>query len=341
MDDDDGRVAALLMRVLLDYAVFRGLAADALLAEAGLRVRDLAEEGGWVPVVWHRRLVAAVARGLDDPGWPVDMVGRERIDQLSVMGFVVMTSVDARDALARAIRYLRLLWSTASWELSEADRGRTLELVWSRRPPGGLGARLEDEIHVAAFVHHMRGCVDRPIPLTEVRFQHRRPKGAEAFEVFFGCPVRFGAATTGFSMAAEPLDRAVLTHGNERLNAFLRDQAELLLERVGNEDGLVPRTRELIARSLPTGEPTAGRIAHRLGMSERTLRRALATEGASFRGLVDDVRRRHAEALLVRRDHSLGEIALLLGFADPSAFSRAFRRWTGTSPSAHRGREPG
>jgi AraC-like DNA-binding protein len=96
------------------------------------------------------------------------------------------------------------------------------------------------------------------------------------------------------------------------------------------------RVQDAIARELPSGPPTMVQIAKRLGVSERTLRRALEEESTSFRVMVEGVRRGRAEQLLAQRRTSIGEIAFLLGFSDASAFSRAFRRWSGKTPKEFR-----
>jgi len=93
------------------------------------------------------------------------------------------------------------------------------------------------------------------------------------------------------------------------------------------------RARGAIIDALPDGEPAAPSIAKRLGMSERSLRRALAAEGESFRGLVEAVRKERAALLIGDRRASLAEVAFALGFSELSAFSRAFKRWNGCAPS--------
>ncbi|MFP5355538.1 MAG: helix-turn-helix transcriptional regulator [Gemmatimonadota bacterium] len=92
------------------------------------------------------------------------------------------------------------------------------------------------------------------------------------------------------------------------------------------------RVRREVGASLATGEPRLQAVARRLAMSERTLHRRLAGEGASFTAIVDEVRRERAKLLLEDRKLSSSEIAFLLGFAEPATFIRAFRRWTGETP---------
>ena len=123
------------------------------------------------------------------------------------------------------------------------------------------------------------------------------------------------------------------------LHRFFVRYADDLLEARGaipESGSLADRVREVVAPALPNQDASSRFVARRLGISERSLRRQLAAEGDSFRALVDEVRRVKAESLLKESDTPIGEIALLLGFSDTSAFSRAFRRWCGISPQRFR-----
>jgi AraC-like DNA-binding protein len=99
-----------------------------------------------------------------------------------------------------------------------------------------------------------------------------------------------------------------------------------------NARGTVDALKELIAELLPDERPTIERVAPRLGMSIRTLQRRLQNWGHSFEGIVDETRRDVATARLTAGDTSITETAFLLGYSDLSHFTRAFRRWTGTTP---------
>ena len=102
------------------------------------------------------------------------------------------------------------------------------------------------------------------------------------------------------------------------------------------ERGIESRVRHVVANGLADGVPPMRVVAGRLALSERTLHRRLADEGLRYQDIVVDVRRAVATSLLTTTDHSLVDIAFLTGFADQSAFQRAFKRWTGRTPLAVR-----
>ena len=109
-----------------------------------------------------------------------------------------------------------------------------------------------------------------------------------------------------------------------------------MLARRAGDDDLVARAERWVVDNLHTGHVGATRLARALGMSERTLARRLAEDGLTPAGLVDDLRRRLADRYLAARGFPLGRITYLLGYSDLSAFTRAFRRWTGRTPSEWR-----
>jgi AraC-like DNA-binding protein len=125
--------------------------------------------------------------------------------------------------------------------------------------------------------------------------------------------------------------------GDEGITRFLISHLDAELDAVAvAEDTLSERTRNAIARSLSEGVPKLEQIARSLGLSARSLHRRLADEGLSYQSLTDDTRRDLAEGMLAEDQHSLSEIAFLTGFSEQSAFTRAFKRWTGVTPAQYR-----
>lgn len=194
-------------------------------------------------------------------------------------------------------------------------------LAWIARLPflrharvtAGLRARLALVIaSLAAWTLALGKIVTDPLP--------------PIFAVLFALPV--GALLT-LPYLVLPSVRVIL--------AVLEDHARRLVDELPPDDDLVGRVRAAIAEELTGGEPTTARIARRVAMSERTLQRRLHEHGRTVVELVDETRAAVAKAYLRDRAMSLAEIAFLLRFSDQSAFTRAFRRWTGQPPGAWRG----
>jgi AraC-like DNA-binding protein len=166
---------------------------------------------------------------------------------------------------------------------------------------------------------------------------HRIPESAE-LDSFFGCTAEFSAASDEISFAAEtaklPVDNA-----DPFLNKLLVGYCENVLARRKARPGIIQTDVEnALAALLPHGHTNIENVARRLSVSSRTLRRKLAAEGVTFAGILEDLRIVLARRYLSERDISISRIAWLLGYTEVSAFSHAFRRWTGHAPRAVRSR---
>jgi len=171
----------------------------------------------------------------------------------------------------------------------------------------------------------------------EVRFAHVPPADASDHERFFRAPVRFAMGENSFALAADLL-ALPCTRADAALAALLDRYAD---ERIGRSAGigrLADRVRSLIEAELRSGEVSATGLSKKLGMSVRSLNRLLATEGTTYQALLDALRHELAARQLGDPRTSVWEVAFQLGYSDLSAFYRAFRRWTGTTPAEFRSR---
>ncbi|MFI9099969.1 AraC family transcriptional regulator [Streptomyces fildesensis] len=175
------------------------------------------------------------------------------------------------------------------------------------------------------------------IPLLYAEFAYPAPPHRAEYDLLFGCPVRFGAEHTGASFDAHWLD-APLIQDESALGELLRRAPADLLSRRDYGTTVTEQIRRTMARALITRTrlPEAPEIAARLAVSPATLRRRLTAEGTSFQRLKDSVRRDAAIAGLSEGHEPIAQLAARLGFSEDTAFHRAFRRWTGTTPGAYR-----
>jgi AraC-like DNA-binding protein len=153
----------------------------------------------------------------------------------------------------------------------------------------------------------------------------------------FRCPVRFGCAANELVVENDFIERLVPL-ADARLYRILKQHVERILAELPGDDDWLSAVRNAIAAAMLEGDPKRMRVARRLAISTRTLERRLNEHGVVYRQLVDDTRRVFAMEYLNDRNQSLTEIAFLLGYSEVSAFHRAFRRWTGSTPSEYRER---
>jgi AraC-like DNA-binding protein len=326
----DGLTASMVCAAkLFGYGVACGLPPSKMLEAAGVCAEDLAQPEKRMPVRDVLSLWELLIRELSDRSIPIRIAQGTRIEDHEIMGLAILTSADGRNALERAVRYGRLFTEAGTWRTQTA--GRSVTVRWLSAVTGSLGAEASAECAVGEFVHALRLFARERLRIERAFFAHPPPKDHAPFGAFFGCDVEYDAKGTGFCFDAGALD-VVPPAANPALSAFVLEHAERLLAELARTDSLEGRVRAAIALELPGGSVALPAVARRYGVSERTLRRQLLAGGVSFRTLVDAVRYERAQELLAREELSLKEVAFSLGFSEPSAFGRAYKRWTGASP---------
>lgn len=274
--------------------------------------------------------------GAADPGFPFRYATALHPDDLGALGLAIKTAPTLRAALERLARYLLVLSDTLRYELVDEVGGATF--VLDGRPHHRRGAAIANECAVAAVTSLLRVVGGIALAPTLVEFRHAAPATDLHHVDFFGCPVRFDAATNGIHLGHEPLARRALL-ADDGLSTYLLSRLDDLTARKARRS-IVDDVRAAITDVLPDGQPSKSQIARRLAISERTLHRQLADQGESFQAIATRARRDAAESLLTTTSHSIADIAFLTGFSDQTAFTRAFKRWGGTTPAAFRDRRP-
>ncbi len=304
---------------------------DELLASVGLAPnaspREAAREA--VAADAYYDLLERVTRP-GDHSLPLRYATLLHADDLGALGLGLKTAPTVRDALLRLVRYILVLSDTLEYELHE---GRHPALVMSR-PSHRRGAQLANECALAAVVSVLRTTSGADVQLTGVTFRHPGPASAAEHEAFFGCPVHFDAERNAIGFTPAVLDYPTQL-GDEGLSAYFLAELDAL-KRESSDQSVRSLVYAAVTDALPDGVPRRAVIARRLGMSERTLHRRLADEGASFQSVARAAQLDVAESLLAQTANSLGDVAFLAGFSDQSAFSRAFRAHAGCTPMAYR-----
>lgn len=261
-----------------------------------------------------------------------------RCDDYGALGLAMKSAPTLRGTYDRPARYARVLTSVASYELEPTGEGAFMHLL--RAGERRLGLRLSNEATVASLTSIAREVTTIPFTPRAVYFQHRPPVRITEHEAWFGCPVHFDADRDALLVSQESLDRPNRL-GDTGLSRFFEQHLEREVFRFADEQALDERVRAEISRSLSGGIPRISEVAGQLGMSGRTLQRRLSEEGHSYQTLIDAARRQLALRLVRATGYALAEVAFLTGFSDQSAFTRAFKRWTGETPRAFRleGRE--
>ena len=321
---------------ILDAAVGAGADRKALCEGAGFNPAAYPFASGQVPIATQFALWEAAMTCLRDPGFPIAVTESHRLETYGVLALIAITSKDLQEALGHVMRFYRLWTSSARWDLEQGENQCHLVFV----QPGDLrlGQRCDHEFALAEMTTAIRGATDRErwSPL-EVRLQHARPPSVERHEALFGAPMVFGAARPELVLRARDLELPMVRR-DRLLVRFFEHHAEELVQKLGDMPDEILRIRSVILEGMRGRIPRLSDVAAQLAIGARTLRRRLDAQGHSFKALVDQTRCALARQYLEQSRQSIGEIAYLLGFSAPSAFHRAFKRWTSEAPRQYRER---
>jgi AraC-like DNA-binding protein len=268
-----------------------------------------------------------------DPAFGIEVARHTSYQTFHALGFSLATSATLREALERIVRFFAIVTDAADMRLEDDPAGVrfTVHLRESADP-----ADEAVDAFVAAAVRLCRTLVGRSFSPLAVELRRAAPSDPAPYRRYFRVPVTFGAPLDALMLERGAIETRLLTANPEiaRANdAVIADHLARL-----ESSRLAPRVRQAIEEQLPQGEPDPEAIARRLAVSLRSLQRRLAEEGTSFVALLDETRSALARGYLDEDRYSVSEITYLLGFAGVSAFSHAFKRWTGSSPSAYRRR---
>lgn len=322
---------------LIAHAAQRGLTAGTLRhlhLITGMSPLHDDESAVRVPMDGYFGMWASLIRATQNPGLPIELASSITIEDFQLLGFLMLTSATGADALVSLSRYLPLLTEGGEWSLE--TKGELHVARWRRVVDAGdLEQRVANEFAAAQYVRLLRQVCRRELAPVRVTFCHREPSRTRTHAAFFRCPIEWDASVDSVCFEARVLQFAPPL-ANPALHAFLRARADEILAARKTRSSVSEQIREAIAIELRSGPPPLSRVARRLAMSDRSLRRRLQGEQQSFRNIVECLRRDRAIELLQSGCMSIAEVATRLGYSDPSAFSRAFKRWCGRSPQSFR-----
>lgn len=303
----------------------------ALIARCGLATRAFADDDNVIPFGVGARLVHVAARETGCPHFGLLLGHRQNLTKLGPIGFLIQHCPDVRTALASLIEHMHLQVTGAVATVTAS--GRLASFTYRVQLHGLTGVEQVYDICMAYQVRILQllcGAHWRP---EAVHFCYPAPANAKLFREFFGVPVHFDQPSSAVLLSADWLDRPI-DGADPALRAILLKHLRQLEAQRG--DGLPEKLRQVIRTLLPTGHCTAERVSELFGMHRRTLHRGLARHGTTFEEVVDSLRRDLAIQSLSQAEVKLAQLSEMLGYRDPSAFTRAFRRWTSMSPKEWR-----
>jgi AraC-like DNA-binding protein len=330
-------VSVVLVRAFVEVVERAGVDRERLLSETSLDPKHL--EAGDVRLEFAE-FARLQTRALDLTG--DEALGLHIAEQASEAAFDLVAHLIAhaptlRDGIALCLRFQRVFSDDAELTLVEKNDSATLRLSFPRTTL--RSDRMHAEFVMAGLLRMVKVFAGPRPAVRAVSFEHARPEHHLECKRVFGGVERYRRPFTGIEIDPKILDQPYL-HRHAELYEVLRSHAERKLSHLTRGVGYAERLRQYFLARPPLGAtPDMGTVARAFGTSVRSLRRRLTEEGVSYKAVLDEALAVAATRMLSDPRRSIQETAYAMGFSDPTAFHRAFKRWTGMTPKQYRAKE--
>jgi len=326
-------VSVTLTKALLDAAVALGVERNQILKDCGLEPHILENADNRISFDLQEKIwLAAVEHsGIENFGLKVG--NHIEPGSFNVLGYIAMSSANLAEVLQHVQIYQHIVGQGGQIDVLPGKNGSIL----FRYSPINEGKSVTHQ-RVAALLASWcklgHWLVDG-FAVEKISFTKSAPTHPEEYEQQLRTRVLFNQAQNELVLSEQVLS-APIKQANSSLCQLLKAQADALIGQLNQDNSITHKVVLWIRDHLIDGEPDKSCLAQSLNISPRTLQRKLAEENTSFQQLVNDIRRQLAEDYLAHNELSTGEIAYLLGFSEPSNFYRAYKKWTGKTPSQYR-----
>lgn len=329
---EKGTIAMSLVNETLALARGRKLDVTPVLEATGIARAALASPRARVSAAQYGALWLGIARALDDEFFGQDSHAMKS-GSFTAMTHAALDAPTGRRALQRAVGFMRLILDDLAGHIDiDETRARITFVHRDGTPTPTMFAYATWFILVYGLVCWLVG---RRIPLVAARFRCAAPAAVEEYRLMFCDDMAFGQDASYVDLSPAFLDLPVI-QTPDSARTFLRNAPGNFVVKYRNPGSFAARVRRTL-RALPAAAwPDADTLAHRLNVAPATLRRRLKQEGHSCQSIKDELRRDLAIAALQDPGRSVADVAAAVGFAEPSAFHRAFRKWTGMRPADYR-----
>ncbi len=254
-----------------------------------------------------------------------------RPSTFDVVGYSMTCSATLREAMHRFARFEKLISNSATVTVFETPD--TLKVNFDFDMGGGTQPVWQAvDTSLAGLVRFISWIAGSEIAPVAVYFRHKGPQDLSEYQKFLTCPIHFSCDENSIIFTASDMDRPILS-ADEQLASLLDTVAINNMAEVNER--FAKRVRDCLEVQVSEGQISRLRTAQLMNMTERTLLRRLKGEGTTFQEVLDKLREELAYDYLLQPDMTIQKVSSLLGFSEPSTFSRAFKRWTGHSPSVN------
>jgi AraC-like DNA-binding protein len=323
---------ATLWLILIRLVKLYGVDADQFVKEIGINPASIRDANARIPYRFSDVAFSRAKHHIPDPAFGLLAAKCWHPSNLGVMGYAWLSSENLRAGLKRLDRFSRILGPRVNFRC-QGDKD-TLRFIYGLGHSNSPLEEVKADVALSLVLDMCRMNTGTRLNPLNVNLMRAIPENQKPYQDFFGCPIHFGATENSFLLDATVAD-APLPSTNHELSATFDTILSGQLASLAKMD-LPSLCKTYILKQLTSGEPTEEGLASSLAMSRRTLQRKLEEHGVNYKQLVDETRYKLAQHYLDDKKLSMTEITFLLGFSEPSAFTRAFRRWHGSAPSLYR-----
>jgi len=308
-----------------------------LLAKAGLDPDQVANDAARLKASSQVKFLALAADALGDDLLGVHASVDFDLRRAGLFYYVLASSENMSDALQRAERYSGIVNEGISLKCST---GRKVAIVLDYVGIDRRRDRHQIEFWLVSLVRLFRQLANRRLLPSRVRLVHHRKKTPAELRSLLGCEIEFGASVDEIVFPASVGHLPIGSADNHLNELLIKYCEEALAHRGSVRTSFRSSVEKAIATLLPHGEARIAEVARRLGLSSRTLTRRLASEGLTFSRILEEEKIDLARHYLGESDLPIAQIGWLLGYRETSAFTHAFKRWTGVTPRQLRSSQP-
>lgn len=317
--------------LLWKYLESVGIDPQPMYEQAGINPELLYNPNARISINSVDALWEQAAGAIEDPCFAIDMAEFWHPSQIGALGYAWLASTTLRRAFNRAVRYIHVVTEDLNLYLADTPKGLKVSID------------LEDSIFtlpqhhdlvLAIMMHMCRFNFGDELIATEIKLAHPEPTCSDKITDYFRTDIQFDAVQSSLTLARADAEK-VLPSGNKQI-ALMHDEMLMRYLVEIKKGDIVQQVKSIILENLPDGQVTDRLVASELNLSERSMQRRLKEHQTTFRYLLDGVREMVAKQYIENPMNRMSDIAFLLGFSEQSAFSRAFKKWTGKSPVEYR-----
>jgi AraC-like DNA-binding protein len=318
---------------LFEAITARGGDPDQVLRKFGIDRSAFSEPEGFISSSIFAGILEEAAQATADDCFGLHLGENYNPRNIGPLVYVVLNSPTIRAGIENFERYLQVYNEAAKWFFTTEDNRGYIRYLLTDLGINSL--RHSNEHGMTIAFNMLRMMVGSHWAPKEVQFVHEAPKQISEHLRIFQAPVSFGCKTNAIVIDRQFVEREVPA-ADQRLYQILKRYLDQVLSEMPREDSLLASVRRATAETMRDGDLKLARVAKQMAMSTRTLQRQLKERGVDFKQLTEETRRRFAVNYLKERKNTLTEVAFLLGYSELSAFNRAFKRWTGSTPLEYR-----